>query len=56
MEYRNTYERLLVILEFTHIVKNQTFIKRFKNKKVIREFTVNIAVNIAGLNISIDDH
>ena len=48
---RNTFEKLLMILEFTNFVKNQTSSKRFKNKEIINEFTVNVAVNIAGLNI-----
>jgi len=45
------FEKLLMILEFINFVKNQTSSKRFKNKEIINEFTVNVAVNIAGLNI-----
>ena len=51
---RNTFEKLLVILEFKHFSKNQTSSKRYRNKEVINEFTVSVAVNIAGLNISMD--
>ena len=47
---RNTFEKLLVILEFTHFTKN-----RNKKKEVINEFVVSVAVNIAGLNISINE-
>ena len=46
---RNIYERLLVILEFTHIVRNRTSCNRFKNKELTNIFNVGIAVNIAGL-------
>jgi len=49
---RNTLERLLVILEFTPLSKNQTVSRRYKNKKVINEYTLSVAVNMAGLNIS----
>ncbi|MCL2858003.1 MAG: hypothetical protein FWE19_09910 [Oscillospiraceae bacterium] len=52
---RNIFEKLLVILEFTHFIKNHTASRRFKNKDIINEFTVSVAVNIAGLNISISE-
>jgi len=51
---RNTYEKLLVILEFTHFIKKQTNSRRYAKKEVINEFTVSVAVNIAGLNVSMD--
>ena len=54
MSNRNTFEKLLVILEFTHFSKTQTFSKRYKNKEIINKYTVGVAVNIAGLNISMD--
>jgi len=44
----NTLERLLTILEFKHFIEKQTPRKGMKNF----EFTVSVAVNIAGLNIS----
>ena len=47
---KNTFEKLLVLLEFTYFIKNQTDSNRFKNKQIINEFTVSVAVNIAGYN------
>jgi len=44
----NIFEKLLIILEFTHFNKRQTARKRYKNKEVINEYTVSVAVNMAG--------
>jgi len=41
----------LLFFELTHFVWNQTSSKRFKNKDIVNEFTISVAVNIAGLNI-----
>jgi len=46
---RNRFEKLLAILEFTHFIENQT--PSGKRRKSY-EFTVSVAINIAGLNIS----
>ena len=46
--------KLLPILEFTHFVDNNTSSRRYKNKEILKEFSVSVTVNIAGLNISKD--